>query len=221
MLTPPRETAHELLDEHDAPRADMERSLRDLRRINRYCGGVRIYRSLVRRFTPASILDVGTGTSDLLEAVPKVRLRVGLDFKIDHLLYLRRDARIARVVGDARRLPFRDGAVDLVTSAHFFHHFSPEENEVILRESLRVARRGVAVNDTRRHYLPLLFVELLGTLRLVGRITRFDAPASVRQGYTIAEARAVAQRVTSRAKVVRKFPYRLAVLLWNGSTSQS
>jgi SAM-dependent methyltransferase len=213
-LTPIRVETEELLDEHDAPREDMERSLRDLRFINRYFGGVRIYRALVRRFQPRAILDVGTGTSDLLESVPQVPLRIGLDFKIDHLLFLREGSRVLRVVGDAQRLPFRDGAVDLVTSAHFFHHFSPDENAVILNESLRVARKGVAVNDTRRHYAPLLFVLLLGALRLVGRITRYDAPASVRQGYTLTEARGIAARAGAASwGVVRMWPYRFAILL--------
>ena len=216
MLTPPRIESDELLDEHDAPRADMERSLRDLRRINFWCGGFRIYRSLLRRFKPQSVVDVGTGTSDLLEAQKDVRLRVGVDFKIDHLLYLRDGSRVRRVVGDARRLPFRDGAVDVVTSSHFFHHFSPDENAGILGEALRVARKGVAVTDTRRHYVPLLFVLALSALRVVGRITRYDAPASVRQGYTLAEAREVLARVAgaARKKVIRAFPYRFGILLW-------
>ncbi len=215
MFTPTRIESDELLDEHDAPREDMERSLRDLRFINRYLGGVRIYRALVRRFAPGAILDVGTGTSDLLESVAHIRTRIGLDFKIDHLLFLREGSRVLRVVGDAQRLPFRDGAVDLVTSSHFFHHFSLKENEAILAESLRVTRKGVAVNDTRRHYIPLLLVLLLGALHLVGRITRYDAPASVRQGYTLAEARAVAARANrSRWDVVRMWPYRFAILLW-------
>lgn len=215
MLTPPRITSHELLDEHDAPVADVERSLRDLRWINKYCGGMRVYRKLVRRFAPVSILDVGTGTSDLLESVQHVRKRVGLDFKIDHLLYMRDGSRVMRVVGDALHLPFRDGAFDLVTSSHFFHHFSPDENAQILADSLRVAKKGVAVTDTRRHYAPLLFVLVLSWLRLVGRITRLDAPASVRQGYTIAEARVVARRAGAvRWKVVRMMPYRWAILLW-------
>jgi SAM-dependent methyltransferase len=213
VLTPPRIESEELLDEEDAPRADMERSLRDLRRINKYLGGVGVYRSLVRKFAPRSIVDVGTGTSDLLESVAHVPLRIGVDFKIDHLLYLRDGSRVHRIVGDARRLPFRDGAVDLVTSSHFFHHFSPEENVAILDESLRVAR-NVAVTDTRRHYVPLLLVLLLGALRTVGRITRLDAPASVRQGYTVDEARSLAARVrASEAKVVRRWPFRWAMLL--------
>lgn len=204
----------EILDEEGVPREDMERSLRDLRRINKYCGGVKVYRTLVRRFAPRSIVDLGTGTSDLLESVGHVPLRVGLDFRIDHLLYLRDGSRVHRVAGDARRLPFRDGAVDLVTSSHFFHHFSPDENAGILDESLRVGR-GVAVTDTRRHYAPLLLMHALGALRAIGRVTRLDAPASVRQGYTVDEARAVAMRVrASKAHVVRKWPFRWAILLW-------
>lgn len=208
--------SHELLDELDAPRADMERSLRDLRRINKYLGGLAVYRRMLARFAGArSVLDIGTGTSDDLEAVPHIPLRIGLDFKIDHLLYLRGNgSRIHRVVGDAQHLPFRDGAVDVVTSAHFFHHFSPEENLGILRESLRVARDGVAVNDTERHVIPWLFVKLLGALRLIGRITRHDGPASVRQAYTLGEARSIAEQVKAKYEIVHMWPFRLGILLW-------
>jgi len=213
MFTPPRLDEPELLDEHDAPVADMERSLRDLRRFNRYCGGISIYKRMLRRAgNPKSILDLGTGSSDLLESV-KDGLRVGLDIKIDHLLR-GEDNSIRKVIGDARQLPFRDNAFDAITSAHFFHHFTPEQNVELLRESLRVAKHAVAVNDTRRHYIPLLFVKLLAAFRIVGRITRFDAPASVRRGYTIDEARDVATQVTARSDVVKMRPYRFGILLW-------
>ena len=204
----------ELLDEHDAPAEDVARSLRDLRRFNRYCGGIGVYRRLLRRLGGGrAVLDVGTGTSDLLESLGG-GFRVGLDFKIEHLLQSNSDG-IRRVAGDALRLPFRDDAVDVVTSSHFFHHFTPEENAAILSESLRVARHGVAVNDTLRHRVPWLFVKMLGVLRLVGRITCFDAPASVRRGYTVPEARAIADNVAAaRKQVVKAFPYRFGILLW-------
>lgn len=215
MLTPRRIESEELLDAPDAPREDVERSLRDLRWINRYCGGIDIYRRLLRRFRVDSILDIGTGTSDLLESAAHVPLRVGLDFKIDHLLYLRDGSRIHRVVGDARRLPFRDGAVDLVTSAHFLHHFSASQNVEILTGAMRVARKGIAVNDTQRHWAPLLFVRVLGALGLFGRITVYDAPASVLQGYTVREAKEIALEVPAARRLVsRVWPFRLGILLW-------
>jgi ubiquinone/menaquinone biosynthesis C-methylase UbiE len=220
FLTPPRDDQEELLDEHDAPRADADRSLVDLRRINRWLGGVQIYRRMIARLTPnrtvpTAILDLGTGTSDLLASLQGHRgMRIGLDFKIDHLTFTRGDG-VLRVAGDATRLPFRDDSVDVTTSAHFFHHFSPDENVAMLNEALRVSRVGVAVNDTRRNYLPLLFVRLLGALHLVGRITRFDAPASVLRGYTLDEAERVAEGTTARVKkVVRFYPFRFGLLLW-------
>jgi ubiquinone/menaquinone biosynthesis C-methylase UbiE len=213
MLTPPRVDEPELLDEDDAPRADMERSLRDLRRINRWLGGIGVYRRLLKHFGGArSILDVGTGTSDLLERVGG--LRVGVDINLNHLLY-RRTPGIHKVVADARRLPFRDSVIDVVTAAHFIHHFAPDDAAALLREWLRVARRGVIVNDTRRHYVPLAMVVLLARLHLVGRITRFDAPASVRRGYTVEEARAFADAAgAARAEVVKAWPFRFGILLW-------
>ena len=220
LLTPKRVDEPELLDEHDAPRADMERSLRDLRWINRYLGGIRTYRRMVRRLERGGdshasvILDIGAGSTDVVDAMSAIDA-IALDFKIDHLLFGRASSRAKRVVGDARSLPFRDDAVDVVTSAHFLHHFSPEENVTILGESLRVARVGVAINDTRRHYLPLLFVRLLCAMRVFGRITRVDAPGSVLRGYTLDEARAIAGRVgAARRAVVRFMPFRFGILLW-------
>jgi hypothetical protein len=220
MFTPTRIVTEELLDEHDAPGPDMERSLRDLRRINRYLGGIPIYKRLLRRAglrDGDTVLDIGTGTSDLLDVLPGTVRRIGLDFNVRHLAY-RIDPdqhRLWRIAGDAFRLPLADASVDFVTSAHFFHHFTEEENVNILTEALRVVRKGVVINDTRRHHLPLLMVRLLSALRLVGRITRFDAPASVLRGYTVEEAREVATRLPAReVRVVRAFPYRFGILLW-------
>ena len=214
MLTPPRVESEEILDEQNAPPEEVEQSLRDLRWINKYWGGRKMYRLLLRRFRPRSILDIGAGTCDLLEQTKDVPLRIGLDFNIVHLRYLQDVSRVHRVVGDASRLPFKDGAVDLVTSSHFFHHFSPDENVRIISEGLRVGR-GVAFTDTRRHYLPLLFMTILGKLRMIGRITALDGPASVRQGYTVAEVRRVAAQVHARErKILRRWPFRWALLLW-------
>jgi ubiquinone/menaquinone biosynthesis C-methylase UbiE len=199
----------ELLDEHDAPAEDVERSLRDLQRFNRYYGGMRVYRKMVRRLgTNPFVIDLGAGTADLVDSIgPK---GVAVDWNIRHLAY--RTPRAMRVVADARQLPFRDNAVDAVTSSHFFHHFTPAENEQILKESLRVARVGVAFTDTRRHAVPLLVTLLLRWLHLVGRITAFDAPASVRRGYTTSEAREIARRVGA-AEVENYFPFRWAILM--------
>lgn len=225
MLTPPRLTSDELLDEHDTPEEAMRRSLRDLRRFNSLAGGTPAFLRLLRRLLDPgarafSLLDLGTGTSDLVEAVRRrwpLSSGAGLDRNLRHLAYGAELAQgdVHRVAGDALHLPFRDASFDVVASSHFFHHFSRDENVNVLTESLRVARHGVLVTDTRRHYAPLLFVRILGALRLVGEITRNDAPASVLQGYTIAEVRSVAERIpAARFEVRRTLPFRFGLLLW-------
>ena len=195
----------------------MERSLRDLRRFNRWAGGTAVYLRLLRRLAPNAkiVADLGAGTADLLDALPPDVLTIAVDLNIKHLLYERNCSRALRVVADANRLPFRDSSVDVVTSSHFFHHFEPEENAAILRGALRVARIGAMASDTRRSILPLLFVWLLAKLRLVGRITAYDAPASVLRGYTAPEARAVGERTgASRVEAVTMMPFRFGLLLW-------
>jgi ubiquinone/menaquinone biosynthesis C-methylase UbiE len=223
-LTPARVATDELLDEHDAAEEQMTRSLRDLRRFNSLAGGTRAYLAMLSRLVPdrdaqITILDLGTGTSDLLDAVKRRWTRataVGLDVNVRHLHYGRKlgGGRIGRLAGDAFHLPFRDGSVDVVTSSHFFHHFDAEENRAIVRESLRVARLGLAFTDTRRHYAPLLFVRLVGALRLVGPITRNDAPASVLQGYTMDEMREFASSLGRRdTEVFTLVPLRFGLVV--------
>jgi ubiquinone/menaquinone biosynthesis C-methylase UbiE len=225
LLLRDRVPSHELLDEHDAPWDETTRSLRDLRMINQFAGGIRTYRRLLQRLSGREpiagkvVLDLGTGTSDLLaDAEREYSIRsIGLDFKIDHLLYGRsiEADQVRRICGNAMTLPFADASVDIVTSAHFFHHFSPEENRSIIAEALRVARLGIAINDTRRHLAPFVTVKFLGLLRMTGRITRHDAPASVRQGYTMREVeQIVAPFRTHRIELVKSWAFRFGLLIW-------
>jgi ubiquinone/menaquinone biosynthesis C-methylase UbiE len=220
ILIPTRHVVDELLDQHDALPREVERSLIDLRRINRFLLGRHAWRDLMWRAADGtelqSVLEIGTGTSDLLESVPQIPLRIGLDLKMDHLVFGRAigDRTVHRVVGDAAALPFRTGSVDIVGSSHFFHHFSEDENEVILRESLRVAETAAFVTDTRRHRLPLLFVKLLGVLRLWSRLTRHDAPASVASGYTMREMEAFRRRFSGQSAVLRRqIPFRFGLII--------
>lgn len=223
LFVPRRIESEELLDEMNAPREDMERSLRDLRFFNRYLGGISIYRRLLRQAVPLcrSIIDLGAGTADLVASVD-VPLRVAVDFKIQHLQYGRSiDGpggglnQIRRVVADGFRLPFKTSSIDVVTSAHFFHHFSPQENVEMLREATRVARKAVVINDTRRNVFPLLFVKLLGVLGLVGRITKNDAPASVQQAYTVEEIEQVIAKSGARQHRIRRAaPFRFGLIVW-------
>ncbi|MFZ2510593.1 MAG: mycofactocin oligosaccharide methyltransferase MftM, partial [Gordonia sp. (in: high G+C Gram-positive bacteria)] len=64
---------------------------------------------------------------------------------------------VQAVCGDARVLPFGDGAVDTVTLIHLLEHLDADDVEATLTEAFRVARRRVVVavpfeDEPTEHY---------------------------------------------------------------------
>ena len=103
--------------------------------------------------------------------------------------------RKARLLSREAGIPLHE-ALDLVARKEGFHSWS------------LLAVRASQPSDARELFAQLEAGDLLllGARRFFGEITRYDAPASVRQGYTLAEARAIARRVGQRWTVVRKWP---------------
>ncbi len=93
----------------------------------------------------ASVLDVGTGTAVFAEAFAGLGLDVtGVDLDPRMLELARERVPRARFLeGAAERLPFRDGAFDLVFLGHVLHE-SDRPGEA-LAEAKRVARRRIVV----------------------------------------------------------------------------
>ncbi|MFN2632157.1 MAG: methyltransferase domain-containing protein, partial [Thermoanaerobaculia bacterium] len=117
----------------------------------------------------------------------------------------------AALAADAFSLPVADRCADWVVSTLVFHHFSPEQNAALLREFSRVARRGFAILDLRRHYFPWIFVSIAGRIIFESRVSLFDGQASVLQAYTPEEARAIVRDAVPGSRVERIFPYRLLI----------
>ena len=111
----------------------------------------------VARLRPRSILEVGCGYGKQLVALRRrlgddVRL-AGVDFSPSQLETARghlREHGVQRIVlaqADGARLPFDDGAFDLVFTSAVILHNPPEQAEAIRREVVRVARRFAVHNE--------------------------------------------------------------------------
>jgi SAM-dependent methyltransferase len=227
LLVPPRRPSREFLDDPRISSDEMLRSLRDLALVNRRWGGSRaLERHLTERARQSgsrrvSVLDVGAGAGDVCRRLARALRRTGieatavaLDLQWRHIAAGHRmnpGDRLPCVAADAFRLPFAARSFDWVVSTLFCHHFSPEENIPLLRELARVARSGFALLDLRRHVFPLVFVSLAGRAVFESRISVADGAASVRQAYTIDEARAFATKAVPGARAVPVFPFRLLI----------
>lgn len=223
-----RITTKELLDEDRGTAAEIEASLADLWRINRWLGGVSTSLRLLERFFARTgphavrILDVGAGDSrlaDRLRKEPALR-RQGAEFFVldrrwSHLAGGNPVAcGLAPVVADVFRMPFGKASFDLVMCNLFLHHFSGAQAERLLRSMAAVAREAVLVNDLERHWLPYLFIRCAYPFAR-SRITRHDGPASVRQAYTRRELAALVRAAGFGDFEVLRLPaFRLGMLLW-------
>ena len=201
--------ADELLDGPLDDRRALVGNLRDLARINRHFGGVRISAEgievLAPGRAPVTVLDVGTGGADIPlalidrgRAAGRLLTVTGIDSRPEVLeaaaVADRRvgaTGELALRVGDGRALPYPDGAFDLVHASLLVHHLEPEAARVVLSEMGRVARLGVIINDVVRGRPGLIGAWLFGHVLTRNRFTRYDAPTSVRRAYTVAEMTAL------------------------------
>jgi ubiquinone/menaquinone biosynthesis C-methylase UbiE len=171
----------------------------------------------LRRILPdlgrsATLLDVGTGLADIPSASARLARRRGVQlgtFAVDEAESLLRAAaaRIDQgVCADARRLPFGDASVDVVTCSQVLHHFTDDEVPDVLRELNRVARRCVVVSDLRRSWIAATGFWLVTWPLGFHPVSRHDGFTSVLRGFTSEELARHVREATGRAPHVCRHP---------------
>ena len=223
-----RRPTQELLDTDAGSPKEVNDSLKDLRWFNRWFGGISTSRSLLARAangqSELSVLEVAAGDGFMATELRKALAQtVNLQFTLLDRApsHLPKNGYFRKVSGDALALPFRNGSFDFVFCSLFAHHLSPSETVTFARESLRVCRSGMLVHDLIRHPLHLAFA-YAGQPLYRSRLTRNDAPASVRQAYTVEEMRDMLRQAgAQRIELYRQYFFRMGIIAWKaGSTTQ-
>ncbi len=225
--------AHNAVELLDVPvsESDLEESLSDISRLNRYFGGSWVTRCHLVRLLgkesgrPVTILDVGSGGADIpIRLVGWARRRgrrfrvIAVDRDRQILEVARRRARaypeIAFVQADGLHLPVRSGGVDAAISSLTLHHLEPDAAPRLLGEMSRISRMGFVVNDLIRSRVAYALVWLATRLFAWNRISRHDGPLSVLRAYTPGEIRSLAARAGIGRIVIVRHPFcvRLAVV---------
>jgi hypothetical protein len=212
MLTR-RQRAPELMDDPDVDRAELDRSLRFIRMVNRRLGGASAVVGHLQRWSarwPAAetirVIDIGTGSADIPLAITRWAQRAGRRVHVTgvdlHPMTLqlarehvgeRPDVELVEANALALMDRFEAGAFDYAHAGMFLHHLDDIEVMTMLRIMHRLASRGIIWNDLARGVLELLSVRLL----TLGRpaIVRHDGLVSVAAGFTKHEALELAERV--------------------------
>ena len=216
----------ELLDSDAATPAEVQQTLADLRRINRWFGGIsttrRMLEQVVARIRQRSsqrgeitLLDVGAGSGDVsLTAARQIRppaqIRVTLMDRMP--AHLPRNG-TGTVAGDALALPFLDNSFDLVTCSLLIHHLEREQIVHFVNQALRVARVAVLLNDLRRE--PLHLALMCAGYPLFARLTLHDGIASVRRAYTPQELKSILGNTDAAGvEMENRYLYRMGIIVW-------
>jgi ubiquinone/menaquinone biosynthesis C-methylase UbiE len=208
------EGAREYLD-RPVPPADRDASLADIDRLNAWFGGYRLTLREVERLAravpaerPLVVVDVGGGRGDFGTRLGRWARRRGRSCTVVIVDCQPVPGRpgLRAVRADATALPFRPGAVDIVTTSLTLHHLEPDAAARCLAEMSGAARLGVVINDLLRTRLTLFLVWLATRLVARHRFSRHDGPLSVRRAYSPDELRALAGKAGIAGLAVRAHP---------------
>ncbi len=222
-----RVNTEEILDSDACPLVEVETSLRDICRINRWFGGVATTRKLIERVAHAtgvkrfSVLEVAAGFGEVSKTAGRQLEHKGISLDVTDLdrvsTHLVRGNRA--VVADALALPFHDNSFDLISCSLFAHHLEPAELAHFTGEALRVSRCAVLINDLVRHPMHLALV-YAGFAVMRSYVSRADGLASVRRAYVPHEMRQIllsAAEPPARVDISRHFLFRMGVIAWKNS----
>ena len=231
FFSPPRNLRPELLDLDEAPFAEVQDSLKDVRRVNKYLSGYKVLLFHVKKFLKQqhlgrqfSILDLATGSADQPIALVKMTRRLGvkvrivaLDINSKMLSFAREEIKdypeISLIQGDIHAPPFGEDSFDLVVNSLSLHHFARDEAVNILRTADAMGRYGFIINDLHRSRVAHASIYVLTRLLTKNRLTRYDAPVSVMNAFTPSEMAEMAKEAGVRQfEVHRHFPYRIGLV---------
>lgn len=223
-----RVPTRELLDQDLGTPEEIRDTLLDLRGFNRRMGGFKSMAALFRTVTKSTqcaslkFLDAAGGAGDVADSVARDLLADGIDVHatvLDRAIsHMQGKFPPNRVAGDALALPFADRSFDVVGCNLFLHHLEPEEMIIFLNEALRVTRLAVIASDLRRNLFHWA-AAYAGRITYRSRLTRNDAPASVRQAYTMEEICGIAKRThAARHDINPYFFQRFGLILWKAQS---
>ena len=129
--------------------------------INRFLGGTGVILHHLQRFSKnwkrgevIKILDLGTGISDIPEAVLRWGKKQGFQIEITALDLFHEPLKagrlapgISRIQASCFDLPFQTQTFDYVMASMFFHHLENTEIYSVLAQASAMAKRGIIIND--------------------------------------------------------------------------
>lgn len=228
LFIPKRRYDPSVLEMMDRPNADvsvLRDDLKNLRRINKYFGGLAAVQTAlmpllgqIDKEKAVEILDLATGSGDHPLAVVKLARRLGRRVRIvavdrnPVMLQIARELtagipEISIEEGEILSPRYPDKSFDIVLCSLTLHHFSRDDAIAILRNMARLCRVGFIVNDLRRSWPGAWTAWLYTHLTTRNPMTRYDSYLSVLRAFTPEELADLAREAGIRTFTITQRPF--------------
>jgi SAM-dependent methyltransferase len=198
----------ELMDRPQPISAELERDLRNLRRLNCWFGSYALIAFFLQRWIKPGarlhIVDLATGSGDIPRLIADYARRVGADVRIDALDQQAATLEIARKLSaDYPNIAFVEANIleweppepyDIALCTLALHHFSEPDAVKVLRRCRELSRNFVLVSDLRRSRFGTIGVYVLTATIFSEPMTKYDARLSMARAFSFSEMHDLAER---------------------------
>ena len=219
-----RSYSPEIMDDFSIQDVRIDEALKELSVANKYLGGISISREGLRLLLDGnnkdniSILDIGAGASDILRELNHKYGSINftsLELNKRACKFLRGNSVSDIVCADSRNLPIKEKQFDIVHASLFLHHFKEGDIIKLLKELLKICRRGIIINDLRRSVLALIGIKIIATLLSRSEMFKNDGPISVKRGFVKSDLLNIISKLQiKKYQLKRKWAFRWMLVIY-------
>lgn len=227
LNTSKRTNTTEIMDDFDLQGTELEITLDDLTKINKWLGGNKITLQGVKKLLqkhpaskPITMVDVGCGNGSMLREIANWGRSAGYDLRLTgidanpHAIEIasRKSEFFPEINYKAINIfseEFKKGKYDVVLCTLTLHHFKDEEIEEIMTNFYRQAKLGVVINDLHRSREAYFLFRAFCKVFINNKIARDDGLTSILRGFKKKELkRFAAQLPAANQEIKWKWAFR-------------
>ena len=196
-----RSSDKELMDDLNCSGEVLNQTLTEIENINHWLGGDAITINGLNQIinntsvpNPLSIADLGCGSGGMFKVInnwaKKHHVKValtGIDANPNVIEFARdnfKDLNVNFLALNILSEDFKNHNYDIILCTLLLHHFLSEELVALMKQLKDQARVAIIVNDLHRHPIAYYSIKWLTGLFSSSEMVKFDAPLSVKRGFT-------------------------------------
>lgn len=215
-----RHYENEIMDDFSIQDKRIDEALKELNIINKYLGGnsvsAKALKFLASKNENISIVDIGSGGSDLYKSINNDfnnLFYVSVDMNKRACFYNIKENYNPTICGNAFTLPFKNKSFDFLHASLFLHHFNENDINYLLREFIRISKRGIIINDIHRSIFALISISFLTKLFSKSEMVKNDAPLSVKRAFTKSELKTILEKFNYNFIIKWKWAFRWMIII--------